>query len=140
MSANLKDKGKEKRKFARYDYNLPLMILRKTKDKGHPLERNVISHGRLCNYSMGGLYIESDQAFPEGTRLSIRITGAESHGRSDYEVDVRWCKTILRPKGYSYGLGVEYTQPSQKGIFGFSYYSIEIVEKSYGGKIRSLDS
>jgi hypothetical protein len=140
MTANPQDKGREKRKFVRYDYDLPVMIHRKTKDAGYSPEGDSVIRGRLCNYSMGGLYIECDQAFPPGTRLLIRIAGDESRGWSDYEVNVRWCTTILRPKGYSHSLGVEYTYPSQKGVFGFSYYSLEIAGKSQAGKIRPVNA
>ncbi len=68
------------------------------------------THGRMYNYSAGGLYFESDVAFQPGTRVRISLQRPGSLLGSDPLIaSVKWCKEISAAVVlYDYGIGVQF--------------------------------
>ncbi|UCG08545.1 MAG: PilZ domain-containing protein [Desulfobacterales bacterium] len=68
---------------------------------------------RMFNYSIGGMYFESDYAPLPGTEIYIGIENSPYDAGADvYRAQVRWRKELLDVKSkYNYGVGVKYSQP-----------------------------
>ena len=68
------------------------------------------TYGRMYNYSAGGLYFESDVAFPPGTKVRIVLQKPGSFPGTDHLIaDVKWCKEISAAVVlYDYGIGVKF--------------------------------
>ena len=68
------------------------------------------THGRMYNYSAGGLYFESDVAFQTGTKVRIGLeTPGNLLGSDNFMASVKWCKEITAAVVlYDYGIGVQF--------------------------------
>ena len=77
------------------------------------------NYGRMYNYSTGGIYFESDVAFPPGTRVQIEIEKPTVVFDSDHRIAiVKWCQEISAAVVlYDYGTGCEFDRPKRDGKF-----------------------
>ena len=66
--------------------------------------------GRMCNYSRGGLYFESDFSLDIGLEIFIGIENSPfSAGHAVYRAKVIWRRELPeRDSYYRYGIGVKY--------------------------------
>jgi hypothetical protein len=74
------------------------------------LDTATYTHGRMYNYSTGGLYFESDIAFQPGAKVRLDLEKPDSLPGSDHLIgSVKWCKEITAAVVlYDYGIGVEF--------------------------------
>jgi len=72
--------------------------------------RTYYTHGRMYNYSSGGIYFESDVAFQPGTQVQIDIENPSDDFSSGHLFgEVKWCEEIAAAVVlYDYGIGVEF--------------------------------
>ena len=81
------------------------------------------TQGRMYNYSSGGLYFESDDAYQPGTKVRIGFEKPGSPLGFDHLIaSVKWCKEISAAVVlYDYGIGVEFEHlmnlPASNGRF-----------------------
>jgi hypothetical protein len=90
------------RKSARYAHKATVIVTDEARD--------FFSYARLSNFSSGGLYLESDYAFPAGARLRVQFDspGVGSAPKSLNSV-VTWCRRLRGADAdYSYGVGVKF--------------------------------
>ncbi len=68
------------------------------------------THGRMYNYSSGGIYFESDVAFHPGTQVQIDIENpSDGLISGPLPGKVKWCAEIAAAVVlYDYGIGVEF--------------------------------
>ncbi len=68
------------------------------------------THGRMYNYSSGGMYFESDVAFEPGTQVQIDVENPGDGLHSGNLLgEVKWCEEIAAAVVlYDYGMGVEF--------------------------------
>ena len=68
---------------------------------------------KMLNYSLGGMYFESDYAPLPGTEIYIGIENSPYDANADvYRAQVRWRKQLTDERSkYSFGVGVKYSQP-----------------------------
>jgi Tfp pilus assembly protein PilZ len=71
-------------------------------------------HGKMFNYSQGGMYFESNIPFKPG---SIIIFGIENspynHCPGVYKAKIKWCKKLPEKASlYYYGVGVKFYKPN----------------------------
>ena len=69
--------------------------------------------GKMLNYSMGGMYFESDYAPLPGTEIYIGIESSPYDASADvYRAQVRWRKELsVEQSRFNFGVGVKYSQP-----------------------------
>ena len=95
----------EKRDIVRLRYELPVII--------EECGTGVHFNARMYNYSLHGMYIESDLSLFSGTRVNILLS--DLAGSSLQEIrfaEVRWCEEIIAAVVlYNYGAGIRYHQP-----------------------------
>jgi len=68
---------------------------------------------RMYNYSMEGMYFETDYAPLPGTEIYIGIKKSPYDAAADiYRAQIRWRKQLKSsPSDYQFGVGVKYYQP-----------------------------
>lgn len=68
---------------------------------------------RMYNYSLGGMYFETDYAPLPGTEIYIGIKNSPYDAGADiYRARVRWRKQLLPgASAFQYGVGVKYYPP-----------------------------
>ena len=80
------------------------------------LERGIYAASKMYNYSVGGLYFESDLELQSGERIFIGIENSpyakESGIYECYHALIKWRKE-LDHSIYRYGYGIQYCDPSQ---------------------------
>ncbi len=86
-------------------------------------------HGRsddsaaiIYNYSMDGIYFESEYPVRPGSDIYIKMVNRSTDACDGYRVEVKWCKEIDRPDISGYGIGVQYSRPISGPVFGFNTY------------------
>ena len=69
--------------------------------------------GKMFNYSIGGMYFESDYAPLPGTEIYIGIENSPYDASADiYRAQVRWRKELpAEHSRFNFGVGVKYSQP-----------------------------
>lgn len=74
------------------------------------------THGRMYNYSSGGIYFEADVAFQPGTQVQIDIENpSDVLGSGQLRGQVKWCEEIAAAVVlYDYGIGVEFDRPMDR--------------------------
>ncbi len=84
-------------------------------------------HGRsndsaavMYNYSLEGIYLESESPARPGSDICIKMVNRSTDTCDGYRVEVKWCKKIDRPDISCYGIGVQYSRPISGSVFGFN--------------------
>ena len=98
----------EKRRFERVGHIAPVTI-------GRAEEPEPKCEGKLLNYSLGGMFIESDYTLNQGEKVSISIQSRAPES-SDvvvraYQGQVKWKKMIQDPYSAMYCYGLEISSP-----------------------------
>ncbi len=77
------------------------------------------THGRMYNYSSGGIYFESDVAFEPGCQVQIDIENPHDGLHSgDLLGKVKWCEEISAAVVlYDYGIGVEFDRSLDRSVY-----------------------
>ena len=77
------------------------------------------THGRMYNYSSGGIYFESDVAFQPGTRVCIDIENPhDGLSSGNFLGQIKWCSEIAAAVVlYDYGMGVEFDRSMDRSAF-----------------------
>jgi hypothetical protein len=67
-------------------------------------------YGRMYNYSLGGMYFETDYPLQPGTEIRVAIRkSANGPGFEHFRAKVRWCEEISEAVVlYDYAVGVQY--------------------------------
>ena len=109
----------EKREIVRFRYELPVIV--------EECSAGVHFNARMYNYSLHGMYIESDLSLLSGTRVNVWLS--DSAGSSLPEIrfaEVRWCEEIIAAVVlYNYGAGIRYHQPITFREFPRSFQIIQ---------------
>lgn len=92
----------DQRTSKRFTYEAPIII--------ENCDSGAYSYGRMYNYSLSGIYFETDVAFQPGTRIRIDIEKSSNGLDSDlFFAIVKWCQEISAAVVlYDYGIGVEF--------------------------------
>ena len=74
---------------------------------------------RMYNYSMGGMYFETDYAPLPGTEIYIGIKNSPYNAGADvYRAQIRWRKPLTSSvSDYQFGVGVKYYNAIQNSNF-----------------------
>ena len=95
----------EKRDCVRFSHEIPVII--------EECGSGVHFAARIYNYSLHGMYFESDQSLLSGTRVNVWLSDlSESpYPHIDF-AEVRWCEEIIGAVVlHNYGTGIQYRQP-----------------------------
>ncbi len=67
-------------------------------------------YGRMYNYSLGGMYFETDYPLPSDAEIRVAIRKSENGpGFDHFRAKVKWCEEITEAVVlYTYGVGVQY--------------------------------
>jgi hypothetical protein len=67
-------------------------------------------YGRMYNYSLGGMYFETDYPLDAGSEIRVAIRkSTNGPGFDHFRAKVRWCQEISGAVVlYNYGVGVQY--------------------------------
>ena len=95
----------EKRHFVRLRYELPVVI--------EECGTGVHFNARMYNYSLHGMYVESDLFLLSGTRVNVWLTDLTGSSLPEISfAEVRWSEEIIAAVVlYNYGAGIRYHQP-----------------------------
>ena len=100
----------EARSNARFDYAATILI--------ENLPKGTYHHGKMVNYSVGGLCFECTVAYAPGAPIIFGIENSPYAGcRGVYHGHVKWCRRLPEKQSlYDFGIGVAYVKPdlSQK--------------------------
>ena len=101
----------EKRDCARFSLEAPVVI--------EKCGTGLYYEARMYNYSLQGMYFESDLALSPGTRVNIWLSGLPEESLPDISsAEVRWNEEIAGAVVlYSYGSGIKYSRPVQHKDF-----------------------
>ena len=116
----------EKRDCARFYHEIPVAV--------EECGTGVHFAARIYNYSLHGMYFESDHPFLTGTRVNVWLSNLPE---SSYPVidfaEVRWCQEITGAVVlYNYGAGIRYHQPIKYPEFPMHFQVIEGGAKNPG--------
>ena len=77
------------------------------------------THGRMYNYSSGGMYFESDVAFEPGTQVQIDVENPGDGLHSGNLLgEVKWCEEIAAAVVlYDFGIGVEFDRSMDRSAY-----------------------
>ncbi len=77
------------------------------------LPEGTYHHGKMVNYSAGGLYFECTFAYASGTPIIFGIEDTPYAGcRGVYHGFVKWCRRLPEKQSlYDFGIGVAYVKP-----------------------------
>ena len=95
----------EKRDCARFCYELPVII--------EECATGIYFNARMYNYSLHGMYFESDLSLLSGTRVNVWLSNLPGSSLPDINfAEVRWCEEIIGAVVlYNYGAGIQYHHP-----------------------------
>jgi hypothetical protein len=101
----------EKRDCARFYHEIPVII--------EECGAGVHFDARMYNYSLQGMYFESDLALLSGTRINVWLSNLPGSSSPDINfAEVRWSEEIIGAVVmYNYGAGIQYHQPITYGKF-----------------------
>ena len=94
----------EKRDCARFYHEAPVVI--------EECGTGLYYEARMYNYSLQGMYFESDLAFVSGARLNLWLSDLPENSLPDINsAEVRWSKEIVGAVVlYNYGSGIKYSR------------------------------
>ena len=109
----------EKRDIVRFRYELPVII--------EECGTGVHFNARMYNYSLHGMYIESDLSLFSGTRVNIWLSDLAGSSLPEIRfAEVRWSEEIIAAVVlYNYGSGIRYHQPITFREFPRSFQVIQ---------------
>ena len=86
----------------RIDLQVPVMI--------EDFRTGFYYNGTICNYSTGGVYLETDYAPRPGRRIHLKVDGAHHiFPAAAYLAEIRWRQPLdSRSSDYLYGIGTKY--------------------------------
>jgi hypothetical protein len=114
------------RAFERYCYEASVLY---SKD-GRSNESEAMMH----NYSLDGIYLESEYPASPGSDICIKMVNRSSDACDGCRVQVKWCKKIDHPDVSRYGIGVQYSRPISGSVFGFNtYWNLEPASENLPG-------
>jgi hypothetical protein len=96
------------RAYERYHYEAPIKYSYYDTEESYD--------GKMYNYSIGGMYFESNSYLKPGSSIQIKMLNY-SPGRSGperyqtYRAEVRWCREMARSDASYYGIGAKYYEP-----------------------------
>jgi hypothetical protein len=95
----------EKRDCARFCHEIPVIL--------EECGTGVYFDARMYNYSLQGMYFESDLPLLSGTRVNVWLSNIAGSSLPDINfAEVRWCEEIIGAVVlYNYGAGIRYHQP-----------------------------
>jgi hypothetical protein len=95
----------EKRDSARFGFEAPIII--------EECGTGIHFSARMYNYSMLGMYFESDLSLLSGTRVNVWLSNLDGPSLPDINfAEVRWCEEIVGAVVlYNFGAGIRYHQP-----------------------------
>ena len=95
----------EKRDIVRFRYELPVII--------EECATGAYFNARMYNYSLHGMYFESDLSLLSGTRVNVWLSDLAGSSLPEIRfAEVRWCEEIVAAVVlYNYGAGIRYHQP-----------------------------
>ncbi len=95
----------EARSSARFDHTATLLIENRPEGTYH--------HGKMVNYSAGGLSLECAFAYAPGSPIIFGIENTPYDGcRGVYHGYVKWCRRLPEKHSlYDFGIGVAYVKP-----------------------------
>ena len=95
----------EKRDCARFGFELPVIV--------EECDTGIQSNARVYNYSLHGMYFESDLSLLSGTRVNIWMSNLDKPSQPEVRfAEVRWCEEIIGAVVlYNYGVGIRCRQP-----------------------------
>jgi len=95
----------EKRDCARFYHETPVVI--------EKCGTGVFYEGMMYNYSLLGMYIESDLALIPGTRVNLWLSELPANALPEISAaEVRWNEEIVGAVVlYNYGTGIRYSRP-----------------------------
>jgi Tfp pilus assembly protein PilZ len=95
----------EARNNARFDHTATILI--------ENLPEGTYHHGKMVNYSAGGLYFECAFAYAPGAPIIFGIENTPYAGcRGVYHGHVKWCRRLPEKQSlYDFGIGVAYVKP-----------------------------
>ncbi len=95
----------EKRDCARFCYEIPVIL--------EECGTGVYFDARMYNYSLQGMYFESDLSLLSGTLVNVWLSNLAGSSLPDINfAEVRWCEEIIGAVVlYNYGAGIRYHQP-----------------------------
>ena len=100
----------EARSTARFDHAATILI--------ENLPEGTYHHGKMVNYSAGGLYFECTVAYAPGAPIIFGIENTPYAGcRGVYHGHVKWCRRLPEKQSlYDFGIGVAYVKPDLSKI------------------------
>ncbi len=95
----------EKRDCARFRHEIPVII--------EECGTGVHFDARMYNYSLQGMYFESDLSLLSGARVNVWLSNLPGSSSPDINfAEVRWSEEIIGAVVlYTYGAGIQYHQP-----------------------------
>ena len=91
----------EHRKSERFSHESPVML--------EDFRTGFKYKGVMCNYSNGGIYIESDYAPRPERKIRITVDNLPFNSSpQSYMAEVRWRRQLFANSAYAYGVGVKY--------------------------------
>lgn len=109
----------EKRDCARFYHDLPVVI--------EQCGTGAHCVARVYNYSLNGMYFESDLSLVSGTRVNVWLSNfPESPYPQIDTAEVRWCVEINGPVVlHNFGTGIRYRQPISHRLFPYHFQVIQ---------------
>ena len=115
----------EKRDCARFYHEAPVVI--------EECNTGRYYDARMYNYSLQGIYIESDLDLARGDRVNLWISGSPENTLPEIDrAEVRWCEEITGAVVlYNYGSGIKYRRPADNDAFSRNF---RIINGGIGSK------
>jgi hypothetical protein len=109
----------EKRDIVRFRYELHVI--------NEECGTGVHFNARMYNYSLHGMYIESDLSLFSGMRVNVWLSDLAGSSLPEIRfAEVRWCEEIIAAVVlYNYGAGIRYHQPITFREFPRSFQVIQ---------------
>ena len=111
----------EKRDCARFHHEAPVAI--------EECDTGYYYGARMFNYSLQGMYFESDLSLLPGDRVNLWISGSPEDSMPEIQgAEVRWCEEITGSVVlYHYGCGIKYSRSADQEALSRNFQII------YGG-------
>jgi hypothetical protein len=94
----------EKRDCARFCFEIPVVI--------EECGTGIHFSARMYNYSLYGMYFESDLSLLSGTRVNVWLSNSAISSPAINFAEVRWSEEIIGAVVlYNYGAGIRYHEP-----------------------------
>ena len=90
-------------------------------------EPEVYFAARIYNYSLHGMYLESDLSLLSGAQVNIWLSDLPESSFPQVDLaEVRWCEEIIGAVVlFRYGAGIQYRQPIQSREFPMHFQIIQ---------------